>query len=276
MCCRWFSAADPGGFSGFTSAPTPFRASKPARRKCVAALRRRSKIGDEPAIDEDATAAAIAAHDAVNDARAGERAALDESMRWLAIGNLWGIGSLGVAAALVIRGGVEPMAPPVYAAVITGATGPLATMILGLCRRSIAAMRVTSAITEWSEAVARAGFATMGELHGRRLARAAWARRRDEADAANAVARDARAAWHRVAGPGDHPREAPTLIARMTVLRAAQLELLKALIAERMKPRELHARSDDRELDTAPMAIIDVSDRDAVPFDVVWAEAETT
>ena len=235
-----------------------------------AALRRRSKVGDEPALDESAAASAIAAHDAVRAARQGERDALNDSMRWLAIGNVWGLGGLLVAGGLVIRGGFEPMAAPVYSAVVSAAAGPLSTMLLGLTRRSFASMRVSSAVAAWAQSLAAAGFDTMGELHARRLSRAGWERRTAEAAAANAVARDARAAWHRVAGPHHHPRQAPALIAQMVVLRAAQLELLRALVAERMRPRELARPADDSGPDTGPMAIVDVTD-DPVPFDVIWA-----
>lgn len=238
-----------------------------------AALRRRSKIGDEPAVDERAVDAALVAHEAVKTARKGERDALTDSMRWLAIGNVWGLGGLAAAAGLVVRGGFEPMATPVYVAVVSGAAGPLATMLLGLSRRSFAAMRVSSTIAAWTEALNAAGFETMGELQARRLARAGWARRAEEAAAATRVARDARAAWHRAAGPNHHPREAPSLIARIAVLRAAQLELFRALVAERMRPREMPAVTTDVELDTGPMAIIDVTD-EPLPFDVIWAVPE--
>lgn len=237
-----------------------------------AALRRRSKVGEEPTLDESVVARAMEAHDAVRAARAGERDAVDDSMRWLAIGNVWGIGGLAVAGVLVFRG-IEPTAAPVYASVVTGATGPLATMLLGLTRRSVAALRVATAVNGWADALATAGFETMGELHARRLARASWVRRQQEAVAANTAARDARAQWHRVAGPHHHPREAPALIGRVAELRAAQLELLRALLAERMRPRELATASAHRELDTGPMETLDMCD-DAVPFDVAWAVPE--
>lgn len=235
-----------------------------------AALRRRSKVGDEPTLDESAAAEAIAAHEAVRSARQGERDALNDSMRWLAIGNVWGIGGLLVAGGLVIRGGFEPMATPVYSAVVSAAAGPFSTTLLGLTRRSFASMRVSSAVAAWAQALAGAGFETMGELHARRLSRAGWERRTAEAAAANGVARDARAAWHRVAGPDRHPRQAPVLIAQMAVLRAAQIELLRALLAERMRPRELTRPAEDVGPDTEPIAIVDVAD-DPVPFDVIWA-----
>lgn len=235
-----------------------------------AALRRRSKVGDEPVLDEVATVEAMAAHDAVCAARRGEREALTDSMRWLAIGNVWGLGGLVLAGGLVIRGGFEPMAAPVYYAVVGAAAGPLSTTVLGLTRRSFASMRVSAAVASWAQALAAAGCETMGELHARRLSRAGWQRRSAEAAAANAVARDARAAWHRVAGPNRHPRQAPALIAQMTVLRAAQIDLLRALIAERMRPRELARRAEAFGPDTEPIAIVDVAD-EPVPFDVVWA-----
>ena len=236
-----------------------------------AALRRRSKVGPEPEIDDDAAADAVAAHEAVCVARQGEIEALNDSMRWLAIGNVWGLGGLVVAGVLVVRAGFEPMATPVYSAVVSAAAGPMSTVILGLTRRSFASMRVSTAVTAWATALASAGFETMGELYARRISRAGWQRRNAEAAAANAVARDARAAWHRVAGPQCHPREAPALIARMAVLRAAQIELLRSLLAERMRPRKLAARVVDSGPDTEPMAIVDVTDQPVVPFDVIWA-----
>ena len=212
-----------------------------------AALRRRSKVGAEPEYDAAGADDALAAFRSVQDARRGVRDAGRDSMRWLTIGNAWGVAGIGVAGALVMRVGLEPMSTPVYGAVIAGATGPLATMMLGLTRRSVAERRLAVARASWSSALVKTGAETMGQLGGRRLAWLGWQRRQQEADAAVAVARDARAAWHRVAGPLHHPREAPTLIAKVAVLRAAQLELLRALLEQQAR-------------------VVDVR-----PFDVAWA-----
>jgi hypothetical protein len=226
-----------------------------------AAFRRRAKVGDEPLLDDVAAAAAVDAHLAVRLARAGVAAASSDGMRWLAMGNAWGVAGLVAAGVMVVRAGYEPMAAPVYAAVIGGATGPLATAMLALTRRSFASMKVASATVAWAKALAATGFETMGQLAARRIARQAWLRRTHEAAIATDAARDARAAWHRVAGPHCHPREAPAVVAQLTALRAAQLQLLRALIADRMTPRSL----------PLPPA-------DSHPFEVAWPEpaAEAT
>ena len=203
-----------------------------------AAFRRRAKVGDEPALDDAAADAALDAHAAVEAARGGVRAAANDAMRLLAVGNAWGVICLAGGAALVLRAGFEPMAAPVYGAIVGAAAGPVATTLAGLSVRSLARIKLTSASSAWASAMAATDCATLGELRGRRIARAGWRRRVEEANAATALARESRAAWHRVAGPDVHPRQAPTLLARMTVLRAAQLELLSALLAQRLEPPE--------------------------------------
>ncbi|HVM07886.1 MAG TPA: hypothetical protein VM345_05470 [Acidimicrobiales bacterium] len=236
-----------------------------------AALRRRSKVGDEPAIDEDAVDAAIVALGDVRDARQGLAEAATDAMRWLAVGNVWGLVGLAAAGALVVRGHLEPMAAPVYTAVVGAAAGPIATTAFGVTRRTYATTKLARATTAWAEALRVAGFETMGELHARTISRRGWERRSVEAAAADAVARDARAAWHRVAGPKVHPREAPALIARLAVLRAAQLELFRALIAERMRPREITLTAVPTDPDTEPVSVVVDG---AHPFEVVWAVPE--
>lgn len=190
-------------------------------------------VGEAPPLDLDAVAAAVDAFDALRRAREGERDTLDEGLRWLALGNVWGIAGL-VLAVVLVASGHEPTSPLVYTAVVAAAAGPISTGFLGLCRRSLAAMRTRAATTEWAAALEASGFDTFGTLHARRLAHAAWVRRAEEAAVAGAAARDARAAWHRVAGPRSHPREAPALAARVGRLRCAQLELFGALLAERL------------------------------------------
>ncbi|HEX7168883.1 MAG TPA: hypothetical protein VF230_18035 [Acidimicrobiales bacterium] len=242
------------------------RLARRALETDLAARRRRAKVGEPPAVDEHAVDVAVAAHAAVRAARAGMTVATAEGMRLLAIGNVWGVAAIGTGAVL-LRSGLEPMSTPVYLAVVGAAAGPLATAALGLSRRSFAAMRVAAATASWAEAVAGAGATTMGELGARRIAARAWQRRRDEADAATAAAREARAAWHRVVGPKRHPRDAPALLARLAALRAAQLDLFRALVAERMRPR------------AAPAPAVDVVDidgamREPSRLPVLWAKEQ--
>ena len=232
-----------------------------------AAFRRRSKVGEEPPLDDTAAAEAFAAHDAVRAARAGMSAATDEGMRWLAIGNVWGLTGLAAAGVMVLRAGYEPMSAPVYGAVIGGATGPITTGLLALARRTLAAMRTTSASAAWASALATTGFETMGQLGARRLARRGWERRNEEAAVATAAARAARGDWHRVAGPRRHPRDAPQLLEQLAALRSAQLELLRALIAERMQPRAVPELSEP----IIDVTALETATVDVTPFDVRWA-----
>ena len=224
-----------------------------------AALRRRSKVGVEPALDIGAAEAAIDAHAAVRAARQGLSDTGAEGQRWLAIGNVWGLVGLAGAAALVLKAGYEPMASPVAFTVVGGAAGPLATAVLALTRRSVASMRLASTLTAWADALRVTGFETMGELWARRVAHRAWARRSDEAAVATAVARDARAAWHRVVGPRRHPREAPAIVEQLAQLRVAQLDLFEALVAAHLRRVEAAA--------SMPAS-------DVVPFAITWATGE--
>ena len=201
-----------------------------------AAFRRRGKVGASPAFDEVAADAVVGSYERVKGERNEVRAAAADANRWLAIGNVWGLAGLTTAGALVIRFGFEPMSSSVYGVVVAAAVGPIATTMLGLTRRSFASMRLSAATTEWLAALSASGFDTMGELSATRISMGAWRNRQAEAAAAASAARDARAAWHRVAGPKVHPREAPALIAQMTALRAAQIELLRALLVERTNP----------------------------------------
>lgn len=197
-----------------------------------ALFRRRGAVGPEPEYDAAAGTRAIEAYAEVVEARAGADRASQDAARWLTFGNLWGMAGLATAGGLVSQVGLSLVSAPVAAAITAAAAGPLASAVLGLVSRSSAGVRCTAAMAAWCDAVGATGLATLGAVHGRRLAHEAWDLRRLEAEAAAVVADEARAAWHDVAGPHRHPREAPALLVKMAALRAAQLQLLGLLIEE--------------------------------------------
>jgi hypothetical protein len=209
-----------------------------AARACVhaaaAAERRRAFVGERPSLDEASASGVLDAHRAVGEARAGLREVVADGHRLIAIGNAWGVLALG-GAAFLSRHGVEMMATPVFAAVAGAAAGPVTMSVISVSRRSFAAMRVDAARAAWAAALEASGFATMGDLHARRIAVDAWRRRSSEADAADAAASEARAAWHRLVGDSFSPIEGPLLAFRLASLRAAQLRLLRALLDERAR-----------------------------------------
>ena len=195
-----------------------------------AAERREALVGEPVVVDEETTGRAIDAHAELLAAREALRVARNAALTRITVGNAWGLTGIGAAAAMVM-GGAEPMGQQISIAMLAAGAGPLAAATAGLVLRTRVAADVRRAARSWTEAMAATPFATLGELHARRLSARAWQRRRAEADAARAAAREARAAWHRVAGPAVHPREAPSVLAQVAVLRAAQLDLLASMLA---------------------------------------------
>jgi len=208
------------------------RASRACALAVAAAERRRALVGERSDLDEDATAAVLDAYRAVDEARTERRAAVAESHLLLALGNAWAALALA-AAAVAVQQGIEPMATPVYSAVVAAAAGPATMFAIGLTRRSFATIKVDTARAAWAAALTASGFATMGQLHARRIAVAAWRRRASEADAADAAVDVARADWHRLVGESFSPIEGPLLAFRLASLRTAQLRLLHLLLASR-------------------------------------------
>lgn len=196
--------------------------------------RRRALLGDKPALDDAAEAAALdaaAAYEQACGARSRTRA---RSQVLLAQGNVVALGCLGLAGSLHLSG-LHPMATPVVAAVVGAAGAPLAAVAVSARRRAAARTALAAARQSWASALDEAGVPTMGALAARRLAVSAWELRRRELEVAEQAAARQGRAWQRLAGPGARPERVESLLERLTALRRAQLRLLAALLQARLE-----------------------------------------
>lgn len=225
-----------------------------AARAEAAAQRWEARVGDRPPLVAVADAAAVAAKAAFDASRLEREETVDACTRWMARGNLAGIAALAAAAALVSIGR-SPMELPVATAVAAAPIGPLVSGWMSARGSTLAVQRERAARSRWSEALEETGLPTMGALAARRVALAAWERRREEARAARDGARPQIRAWHRLAGPGVPPAEVEEVLARVEALRRTQLRLLGALLAARVERSAMAVLAPEAEVsapDAAP------------------------
>ena len=211
--------------------PSSLRALASAAREADSAFTaRQAKVGEAPP-RADADCAALAAWDELVRARREFAALGTERFRLLWWGNCFGVVALAFGGVLLVLG-IEVMAPPVTAAVVAAATGPLLAFGVSLLRRLQASQAIQRAEAEWSGALRATGLETLGALRAREVQRNAWHRRVGEARAAREQAARCRESWHRLAGAHVPPESVDEVIARIERVRRAQIELVGVCLAQ--------------------------------------------
>ncbi len=204
-----------------------------AARAQATADRWQERVGERPALSPDALDAVVSAKERCEARRAAREQCLDQCAALLTRGSGLALAALAAAGGLVFAGS-SPMGLPVAVAVAAAPIAPVVAAWMSARRASAATRDGHAARQEWAAALEATGLPTMGALAARQLAVAAWERRQREAAAAIEGARPHLRAWQRLAGPGVPPSDVDDLVARLELLRHAQLRLLGALLDDRL------------------------------------------